>query len=124
MPILALLELALLQRRWHKEMDASRRTRPGPRRGPPNGTPDPRELDHAQPADRRGGQFARLVPSGAWAAEASQVSYLWFLDALRAGQGLTQLMAVKGGVLEVKFAGGMHQIAARLAAELGDRVVL
>lgn len=69
-------------------------------------------------------EFARIVPRGAWAAEASQVSYLWFLDALRSGEGLNSLMAVEGGVLELKFKGGMHQIARRLADELGDRLVL
>ena len=41
----------------------------------------------------RRAQFARLVPNGAWAAEAAQVSYLWFLDALRCGEGLASLMA-------------------------------
>jgi monoamine oxidase len=68
--------------------------------------------------------FARLVARGAWAVDASQISYLWFLDALRSGEGLETLMNVKGGALESKFAGGMHQVGARLAGELGDRVVL
>jgi predicted MFS family arabinose efflux permease len=43
------------------------------------------------------------------------------MDALRSGDGLAHLMAVKNGVLD---ASGMHQITARLAAELGERVVL
>ena len=73
---------------------------------------------------REGRQFARLVPRGAWAADAGQISYLWFLDALRGGEGLDQLMAVKDGVLDAKFKGGMQQIAALMAGELGDRVVL
>ena len=69
-------------------------------------------------------EFARLVPRGAWAAEASQVSYLWFLDALRSGTGLDYLMGVKDGALDSKFQGGMHQVAQRMADELGERVVL
>src|SRR4029077_12409712 len=69
-------------------------------------------------------EFARLVPRGAWAAEARQVSYLWFLDALRSAGGLKYLMDVKGGALEMKFKGGMQQIAQRLADTLGDRVIL
>ena len=33
-------------------------------------------------------------------------------------------MDVEDGILDAKFKGGMHQIAAKLAAELGDRVIL
>jgi len=69
-------------------------------------------------------EFARLVPRGAWAAEARQVSYLWFLDALRSGTGLNYLMGIKDGALDSKFVGGMQQVAQRMAHELGDRVVL
>jgi monoamine oxidase len=68
--------------------------------------------------------FARWVPKGAFASEASQVSYLWFLDALRSHEGLGHMIGVKGGAQEKKFKGGMQQIAARLADELGDRLVL
>ncbi|HEY1749794.1 MAG TPA: FAD-dependent oxidoreductase [Caulobacteraceae bacterium] len=122
---LALVELAWLQRRWDRE------TRTVPADAPwtaPNAAEwDSQTLDtwigrHLRTAEARA--FARLVPKGAWASDASQVSYLWFLDALRSGEGLAGLMAVKGGVLEKKFEGGMQQIAARLADELGERVVL
>src|SRR6202044_731574 len=64
-----------------------------------------------------------LVPRGAWAAEAQQISYLWFLDALRSGHGLAYLMEVKGGALDAKFAGGMQQVAQRMADALGDCAV-
>jgi monoamine oxidase len=77
---------------------------------------------HLRTAEARA--FARLVSRGAWAVEASQVSYLWFLDALRSNGGLGHMMGVRGGLLDAKFIGGMHQIAAGLARELGDRVVL
>ena len=125
MSLPALIELGLLQRRWEEAM----------REVPPDApwtAKRAREWDN-QTLDSwiernlftaEAKAFARLVPKGAWAADAAQVSYLWFLDALRSGEGLAGLMAVKGGVLEKKFAGGMQQIAARLAVELGDRVVL
>jgi monoamine oxidase len=125
MSMLALLELAALQKRWDREM----RTIPG--EAPwtaPNATAwDSMTLEswivrNLRTAEAR--EFARLVPRGAWAAEARQVSYLWFLDALRSGEGLASLMAVKDGVLEFKFKGGMQQIAQRLAEELGDKVLL
>ena len=122
---LALIELAALQKRWDREMMTVPAEAPWT-------APRAREWDaqtletwivrNLRTAQAR--EFARLVPRGAWAAEASQVSYLWFLDALRSGEGLNSLMAVKGGVLELKFKGGLNQIARRLAEELGDRVVL
>jgi len=125
MPLLALLELARLQRRWDREM----KTVPA---DAPWTAPKAKEWDgetleswivrNIHTAAAR--EFARLVPRGAWAAEARQVSYLWFLEALRSGGGLDYLMAVKGGALDAKFKGGMQQIAQRLAEELGDRVVL
>jgi monoamine oxidase len=122
---LALIELASLQARWDREM----KTVPAEA---PWTAPKAREWDaqtletwivrNLRTAEAR--EFARIVPRGAWATEASQISYLWFLDALRSGEGLASLMAVEGGVLELKFKGGMNQIAARLAEELGDRLVL
>ena len=122
---LALIELAMLQARWERDM----KTVPGEA---PWTAAKAREWDgqtletwilrNLRTAEAR--QFARLVPRGAWAADAGQVSYLWFLDALRSGGGLNSLMAVKDGVLEYKFKGGMNQIARRLAEELGERVVL
>jgi len=125
MPVLALLELALLQRKWQRDM----KTLPP---DAPWSAPKAREWDgqtleswivrNLRTAAAR--EFARLVPRGAWAAEARQVSYLWFLDAVRSGTGLDYLMNIEGGGLEAKFKGGMHQIARRLAEELGDRVRL
>lgn len=122
---LALIELAMLQKRWDREMMTI--APDAPWTAPKAAEWDAQTLDtwierNLRTAEARA--FARLVPKGAWAADAAQVSYLWFLDALRSGEGLASLMSVRGGVLEKKFKGGMQQIAARLAEELGDRVVL
>ena len=125
LPALALIELARLQRRWDREMITVPADAPWT-------APKAREWDSQTletwilrhlhtPAGR---EFARLVPRGAWAVEASQVSYLWFLDALRGGEGLEHLMAVGGGILDAKFKGGMHGVAAAMARELGERLVL
>jgi len=125
MPLLGLLELARLHARWDRDM----KTVPAQS---PWSAPRAAEWD-AQTLetwiDRNlhtasGRAFARLAPRGAWAVEASQISYLWFLDALRSSEGLAHLMAVKDGILDAKFRGGMHQIAAGTARLLGDRVVL
>jgi monoamine oxidase len=125
MPLFSLLELFRLQKRWDREM----KTVPAeaPWTAPRAGEWDSITLESwiaANVRTRAAREFARLVPRGAWAVEARQVSYLWFLDALRSGEGLEQLMAVKDGALDSKFKGGMHQIAARMADELAERVVL
>jgi monoamine oxidase len=124
-PFLALIELGFLQRRWDREM----KTLPA---DAPWNAPRAEEWDGQTLESwivknirtKAAREFARLVPRGAWAAEARQVSYLWFLDALRNAGGLDYLMAVKGGALDAKFKGGMQQIAQRMGDELGDRVVL
>jgi monoamine oxidase len=125
MPLLSLLELARIQRRWDRDMATIPAAAPWTA---PNAKAwDSITLDswiernvHTKAAR----EFARLVPRGAWAAEARQVSYLWFLDALRSNHGLEYLMAVKDGMLDAKFKGGMQQIMQRLADSLGDRLVL
>jgi monoamine oxidase len=125
MPLLSLIELYRIQKRWDREMKEV------PADAPWN-APKAKEWDaitleswilrNVHTAAAR--EFARLVPRGAWAAEARQVSYLWFLDALRSSHGLAYLMEVKGGALDAKFAGGMQQIAQRMAEGLGDGVVV
>lgn len=125
MSLPALIELAMLQKRWDREMATV--PADAPWTAPRADEWDAQTLDtwierNLRTAEARA--FARLVPKGAWAADAAQISYLWFLDALRSGEGLASLMSVKDGVLEKKFKGGMQQIAARLADKLGERVVL
>ena len=94
---LALVELAMLQKRWDREM----MTVPpeAPWTAPKAAEWDAQTLEtwigrNLRTAEARA--FARLVPKGAWAADAAQVSYLWFLDALRSGEGLASLMSGQG----------------------------
>ena len=125
MPVLGLVELLFLQRRWDREMKTIPPDKPwlAPRAKEwDSQTLETWIVNNLRTASAR--QFARLVPRGAWAVDATQISYLWFLDAVRSGTGLRYLMEVKGGALESKFIGGMHQIAARLAQELGERIIL
>ena len=63
------------------------------------------------------------VRRSALAAEAQQVSYLWFLDVLRAAGGLEYLIGAKDGGQEAKFKGGMQQIPQRMADALGEQRV-
>lgn len=122
---LALIALLRLQRRWERDM----KTIPAeaPWAAPKAAEWDALTLESwivKNVRTKAAREFARLVPRGAWAAEARQVSYLWFLDALRSGTGLNYLMGIKDGALDSKFAGGMQQVAQRMADELGERVVL
>jgi monoamine oxidase len=125
MPFLGLVELARLQGRWDKDMNTVPADAPWSARRAAEWDAQTLETWIARNLHTASGRaFARLVPRGAWAVEASQVSYLWFLDALRSGEGLAHLMAVRDGILDAKFKGGMHQIAEGTARLLGDRVVL
>jgi monoamine oxidase len=122
---LALVEIALLQRRWDREM----KTVPA---GAPWDAPRAEDWDSitleswiVKNIRTKGArEFARLPVRGAFAAEARQVSYLWFLDALRAAGGLEYLIGGKDGGQDAKFKGGMQQIPQRMADALGDCVVL
>jgi monoamine oxidase len=57
--------------------------------------------------------------------EPAQVSMLFFLFYIKGGGGLELMIkGGEGGAQNLLFHGGVHQIAARLARELGDRVRL
>jgi monoamine oxidase len=125
MPFVALIELAILQAYWNRDVKSV--PAEAPWTAPKAAEWDSQTLESwilANLRTKSAREFARLVPRGAWAAEARQVSYLWFLDALRSAGGLDYLMAVRGGALDMKFAGGAWQVAGKMAEALGDRVVL
>ena len=124
LPALALVELAMLRRRWNKEV----KTIPS---GAPWNAASAKEWDsqtletwiRKNLSTKASRAFARLVPA-AYGANASEVSYLWIVEILRSTEGLEQLMNVKNGVLDAKFKGGAHQIAQKMADALGERVIL
>ncbi len=57
-------------------------------------------------------------------AGSGELSLLFALFYLHAGGGLTNLARTTGGAQEARFVGGSQQLADRMAAELGDRVIL
>ncbi|MEO1231853.1 MAG: FAD-dependent oxidoreductase [Myxococcota bacterium] len=70
-------------------------------------------------------QFFRLVCFSLFCAEASQVSLLFFLHYLKSGDGLEPMLSSgTGSAQNFLLHGGVHQIAAKMADELGDRVRL
>lgn len=59
-----------------------------------------------------------------WGAEPDEVSMLHALRYVRTSGGLDRMLDTAGGAQQDHFPGGSHELAARMAAELGDRVRL
>lgn len=59
-----------------------------------------------------------------WGAEPDAVSMLHAVRYVKSAGGLNRMLDVEGGAQQNRFLAGTQQIAARMAAELGDRVVL
>ncbi len=57
-------------------------------------------------------------------AEPHEMSMLYFLAYLRAGGGLMKLVEIEGGSQERRFVGSAQELSIRLAAKLGDSMVL
>jgi monoamine oxidase len=125
MPTLAMIEFAMLQRRWDKETGTL-----------PDGAPW--DAKHAREWDlqtletwiaknlstKASRAFARLVLKSASGAQAQEVSYLWVLQMVRSGGGLAQLMSVQGGILDAKFRGGAFGLAQQIANGLSGGIAL
>lgn len=59
-----------------------------------------------------------------FAAEPSEISFLFFLHYLRHGGGLLRMSEIRNGAQETRLLEGYQEISKRLAAKLGDRVLL
>lgn len=59
-----------------------------------------------------------------WGCEPDAVSMLHAVRYVKAAGGLDRMLDVKGGAQQDRFLAGTQQIAVRVAAELGERVVL
>lgn len=120
LPFLSLLELARLQKRWDREMATLPADAPWTA---PNAEDwDSQTLEswiRANLWTDGARTFARIVARAVFCAEPAQMSYLFFLDYLRSGDGLAALTGVAGGAQEAKFRGGAHSIARAMAASTG-----
>jgi monoamine oxidase len=126
LPLLSLLELGLLDRRWKKEINSL------PETAEPWLAARAKQWDsytleswivqnvHTHSAR----EFARTASRALLCAETQQVSYLYFLEYLRQGRGLEVLTAVEGGAQQDKFIGGAWQIPKRMADQIADSVIL
>ena len=59
-----------------------------------------------------------------WGAEPDEVSMLHALRYVKTSGGLDRMLDIVGGAQQDHFTGGTHQMSARIADELGDRVQL
>lgn len=66
----------------------------------------------------------QLIAKAILCAEPSEVSYLFFLEVLRQGGGLTSMVGVKGGAQQDKFVGGAWQVPKRMADQIIDKIIL
>jgi monoamine oxidase len=69
-------------------------------------------------------QMLDAVAGAVFAADRSSFSLLYFLYYLKSGDDLATVMGIGDGAQKWLYHGGVHQIAHRIAAELGDRLVL
>jgi monoamine oxidase len=61
---------------------------------------------------------------GLWTSDPSEVSLLHALYLIRSANGLNHLLAIEGGYQQDRVSGGAQTIADRVAADLGDSLIL
>lgn len=67
-------------------------------------------------------RFFRILVPALFSAETPELSLLHVLFYVKSGTSLETLVATAGGAQETRVVGGTHQIAERIAADLGDVV--
>ncbi|MDR3498278.1 MAG: FAD-dependent oxidoreductase [Parvibaculum sp.] len=125
LPLLALLELDRIVKRWDRE--AATLPADAPWSALKALDWDAQTLEswiHRNIRTKGARTFARIVARAVFCAEPQQLSYLFFLEYLRSGHGVEHLIGVRGGAQEAKFKGGAHGISRRLAESLKSRVIL
>lgn len=125
LPLLSLLELGLIERRWRREaqmLPAGAPWSAARARQWDAHTLESWLLKHVRTDAAR--EFVRIVARAVLCAEPKQVSYLCFLEYLRQGHGLEALIGTRGGAQQDKFVGGAWRIPKLMAEQLGGDLVL
>jgi monoamine oxidase len=73
---------------------------------------------------REARSILEVATQAIFAADADALSLLYFLFYVRSGRGLTALSSIRGGAQQDRLAGGVQQLADRLAAGLSGHVSL
>lgn len=79
---------------------------------------------HAIRASRSSRDLMAIVSRVTWGCEPDQVSMLHAVRYVKAAGGLDRMLDVRGGAQQDRFPAGTQQIAIKMAADLGPRVVL
>lgn len=123
--LLSLLELSLLEKRWTRESGTLPAGAPWLAQQAAEWDAQTVEswvLKHVRTKHAR--DFARIITRAVFCAEPGQLSYLYFLEYLKQGQGLECLTGVQGGAQQDKFVGGAWQIPERMAKDVEDHIIL
>jgi monoamine oxidase len=123
--LLALLEMAWTTRRFDRLAAAVPPERPweAQRAAEWDGVSLDRWLDEHLWTESAKGMF-RIAAQAMYAAEPRELSFLYFLFSLRAGDGFERMAGIEGGAQQEVFVGGAQQLSAGLARHLGDTVRL
>lgn len=125
LPLLALLELSRLEKRWNREMETLPEAAPWTAALAQQWDSQTLESWIGDNLWTEGAKdFARIVARAVVCAEPSQLSYLYFLEYLRSGHGMEKLIGVEGGAQQDKFRGGAWSIVKSMADCLGDDIIL
>ena len=125
LPILSLLELWLLDRRWRRETATLPPEAPWSASRALEWDAQSTEswiLKHVHTPSTR--EVVRTVVRALMCAEPAQVSYLNLLEYLRQEKSLEVLIGTRGGAQQDKFLGGGWQISKRMADQLGHNIML
>ncbi|WP_431823761.1 flavin monoamine oxidase family protein [Burkholderia sp. F1] len=125
LPLLSTLALGLVVHRWKRDMQML----PA---GSPWSATRAREWDalsletwidkHVRTETAR--DFTRILAGAILCTDTLHVSYLFFLECLRQGQGLEVMIGTQGGAQQDKFLGGAWQIPQRMADRLAGCILL
>ncbi len=69
-------------------------------------------------------EYFGLVSEAVFSTEARDISFLHFLFYMKSGGGIDNLLNIDEGAQKNRVVGGTQQISIRLAAQLGDNVIL
>ena len=125
LPISSLLEIAFIERRWKKEVEALPHGKPWLAEQAKQWDAETVEswiLKNVRTEAAR--DFIRTIVGALFCCNSSQLSYLYFLEYFRQGDGLEGLISTEGGALQDKFLGGAWQISKLISEQLGDSLVL
>jgi len=68
--------------------------------------------------------FLDIVTRAVFTSEPRDLSFLFFLEYMRSGQGLESLISIRNGAQQERFVGGAQQLSIRLAERLAQDVLL